>query len=75
MHEILPGFLRAFGSSAPLTKRPSVIVRTLWLIAFALLVAVSGARGQSIPATSPKSASEEDLLAREVDDPTGILRS
>src|ERR1700674_579766 len=48
-------------------------VRTLSLIAVALLMAVSGARGQSLAANSANSESEEDLLAREVDDPTAIL--
>src|ERR1700731_1452312 len=48
-------------------------VRTPSLIAFALLMAVSGARGQSLAANSANSESEEDLLAREVDDPTAIL--
>jgi hypothetical protein len=48
-------------------------VRTPSLIAFALLMAVSGARGQSLAANSVNSESEEDLLAREVDDPTAIL--
>ena len=45
----------------------------LSLIAFALLMAVSGVRGQSLAAKSANSESEEDLLAREVDDPTAIL--
>jgi hypothetical protein len=49
------------------------LVRRLSLIAFALLVAMSGARGQSFAADSVHSESEEDLLAREVDDPTAIL--
>ena len=48
-------------------------VRTLPLIALGLLLAVGGARGQSIAANSSNSESEEDLLAREVDDPTAIL--
>jgi hypothetical protein len=50
-----------------------MIIRTLLPIAFALLVAVSSARGQSLAANSPNSESEKDLLAREVDDPTAIL--
>jgi hypothetical protein len=49
------------------------VLRTLSLIAFALLMAVSSARGQSLAANSANSESEEDLLAREVDDPTAIL--
>ena len=48
-------------------------VRTLPLIGLMLLVAVSSARGQSLGVNSPSSESEEDLLAREVDDPTAIL--
>jgi hypothetical protein len=48
-------------------------VRTLSLVAFALFVTVSSARGQSLAANSANSESEEDLLAREVDDPTAIL--
>src|ERR1700694_4539987 len=48
-------------------------VRTFSLIALALLMAVSSARGQSLAANSANSESEEDLLAREVDDPTAIL--
>ena len=50
-------------------------VRTFSLVAFALLMAVSSARGQSqgLAANSANSESEEDLLAREVDDPTAIL--
>jgi hypothetical protein len=50
-----------------------MVIRTLSLVAFALVVAVSGARGQSMAANSVHSESEEDLLAREVDDPTAIL--
>lgn len=57
----------------PLLKRSPMTVRTLPLIALALLLAVGGARGQSIAANSSNSESEEDLLAREVDDPTAIL--
>jgi hypothetical protein len=34
---------------------------------------VSGARAQSLAANSANSESEEDRLAREVDDPTAIL--
>ena len=48
-------------------------VRTVLLIAFALLMAASSARAQSLVASSPNSESEEDRLAREVDDPTAIL--
>jgi hypothetical protein len=48
-------------------------VRTLSLVAFALFVTVSSARGQSLAASSANSESEEDLLARQVDDPTAIL--
>jgi hypothetical protein len=48
-------------------------VRMLSLIAFALLMAVSSARGQSLAANSANGESEEDQLAREVDDPTAIL--
>jgi hypothetical protein len=43
------------------------------LLAFALLVIVSSVHGQSLAANSVHSESEEDLLAREVDDPTAIL--
>src|SRR5580704_7744010 len=50
-----------------------MVIRTLSLVAFALVVAVSGARGQSMAANSVHSESEEDVLAREVDDPTAIL--
>lgn len=50
-----------------------MVIRTLSLVAFALVVAMSGARGQSWAANSVHSESEEDLLAREVDDPTAIL--
>jgi hypothetical protein len=48
-------------------------VRTLPLIGLMLLVAVSSARAQSLAANSTNSESEEDRLAREVDDPTAIL--
>jgi hypothetical protein len=49
--------------------------RILSLLAFALFVTVSSARGQSqsLAANSANTESEEDLLAREVDDPTAIL--
>ena len=47
--------------------------RTLSLFAFGLLVIVSNARGQSLGVNLASSESEEDLLAREVDDPTAIL--
>ena len=57
----------------PLLKRSPMTVRTLPLVALALLLAVGGARGQSIAANSSNTESEEDLLAREVDDPTAIL--
>ncbi len=49
------------------------VLRTLSLLAFALLVIVSRARGQSLGLNLPSSESEEDVLAREVDDPTAIL--
>ena len=49
------------------------VLRTLSLLAFALLVTVSSARGQSLAANSAGIESEEDRLAREVDDPTAIL--
>jgi len=48
-------------------------VGTLSLIAVALLMAVSSAHGQSLGVNLANSESEEDLLAREVDDPTAIL--
>jgi hypothetical protein len=46
---------------------------TLSLIAFALIMAVSSARGQSLAANPANGESEEDQLAPEVDDPTAIL--
>ena len=49
------------------------VLRTLSLLAFALLVIVSSARGQSLGLNLASSESEEDVLAREVDDPTAIL--
>jgi hypothetical protein len=49
------------------------MIRTLSLLAFALLVVTSSARGQSLTANSVVTESEEDQLAREVDDPTAIL--
>lgn len=48
-------------------------VGTLSLIAVALLMAMSSAHGQSLGVNLANSESEEDLLAREVDDPTAIL--
>src|SRR5882724_3553576 len=49
-------------------------VRTFLLIAVTLLLmAVSSARGQSLGVNLASSESEEDHLAREVDDPTAIL--
>ncbi len=57
----------------PLLKRSPMTVRTLPLIALALLLAVGSARGQSLATNPANSESEEDLLAREVDDPTAIL--
>lgn len=50
-----------------------MLVRTLSLIAFALLTVVSSARGQILASGSAGTESEEDRLAREVDDPTAIL--
>lgn len=50
-----------------------MIVRTLSLLASALLAVASSARGQSLTANSVVNESEEDHLAREVDDPTAIL--
>jgi len=49
------------------------VLRTLSLLAFALLATVSSARGQSLGINLASSESEEDVLAREVDDPTAIL--
>src|SRR5271163_4839983 len=48
-------------------------VRMFSLLAFALLWILSSAHGQSLAANSANSESEEDVLAREVDDPTAIL--
>src|SRR6266404_2817439 len=48
-------------------------VRTFSLIALTLFMAVSSACGQSLGGNLASSESEEDLLAREVDDPTAIL--
>ena len=50
-----------------------MLVRTLSLIAFALLTVASSARGQNLASGSAGTESEEDRLAREVDDPTAIL--
>ncbi len=50
-----------------------MLVRTLSLIALALLTVVSSARGQNLASGSAGTESEEDRLAREVDDPTAIL--
>ena len=46
---------------------------TLPLIVFVLLMAMGRARGQNIAINSASAESEEDQLAREVDDPTAIL--
>jgi len=43
------------------------------LLAFALLMTVSSVHGQSFAGNPANSESEEDILAREVDDPTAIL--
>ena len=48
-------------------------VRMFSLLAFALLVTVGRARAQSLAVNAANGESEEDLLAREVDDPTAIL--
>ena len=48
-------------------------VGTPSLIAVALLMAMGSAHGQSLGVNLANSESEEDLLAREVDDPTAIL--
>ena len=48
-------------------------VRTFSLLALALLWTLSSAHGQSPAASSINIESEEDVLAREVDDPTAIL--
>ena len=50
-----------------------IVLRTLSLLALALLVIVGSARSQSLGVNSASSESEEDILAREVDDPTAIL--
>jgi hypothetical protein len=47
--------------------------RALALIVVVLLMVVSGAQGQSSATNSVSAESEEDQLAREVDDPTAIL--
>ena len=49
------------------------VLRTLPLLTVALIVIVSSARGQAVGVNLASSESEEDLLAREVDDPTAIL--
>jgi hypothetical protein len=48
-------------------------VRTLSPIVVALFILVSSAHAQSFGVNSGNGESEEDLLAREVDDPTAIL--
>jgi hypothetical protein len=48
-------------------------VRTLSPMVVALFILVSSAHAQSFGVNSGNSESEEDLLAREVDDPTAIL--
>src|ERR1700676_3171394 len=50
-----------------------MIIRTLSLIALALLTVATGARGQGLAANPVVTETEEDQLAREVDDPTAIL--
>ena len=45
----------------------------LSLFAFVLLTIASNARGQNLAANSVVTETEEDQLAREVDDPTAIL--
>ena len=50
-----------------------IVLRTLSLLALALLVIVGSARSQSFGVNSASGESEEDVLAREVDDPTAIL--
>ncbi len=50
-----------------------MIVRTLPLVAFAVLMMASRPRGQSLAASSGVIESEEDQLEREVDDPTAVL--
>lgn len=48
-------------------------IRIFSLSAFTLLAIVNSVRGQSLAANPVISGSEEDILAREVDDPTAIL--
>ena len=50
-----------------------MVFRRLSLIAFVLLTVASNARGQNLAANPVVTESEEDQLAREVDDPTAIL--
>jgi hypothetical protein len=50
-----------------------MIIRTLPLIALMLLAVASSARGQGLAANPVVTETEEDQLAREVDDPTAIL--
>jgi hypothetical protein len=50
-----------------------MIFRRLYLIAFVLLTVAGSARGQGLTANPAAAESEEDRLAREVDDPTAIL--
>ena len=60
---------RAFDDQVVLLRDPVMIARTLSLIALALLTATGITRGQS----RADIESEEDQLARQVDDPTAIL--
>src|SRR6202158_4581466 len=50
-----------------------MVLRRLSLIGFVLLVVASSARGQGLAANAVVTETEEDQLAREVDDPTAIL--
>jgi hypothetical protein len=64
----------AFGRlGSPLLTKTSMIVRTLSLIAFALLMLASSARGESLAANSVVTESEEDQNAR-IDD-RGVLEA
>ena len=50
-----------------------MVFRRLSLVAFVLLTMAGSAQGQKLAANPVVTETEEDQLAREVDDPTAIL--